>query len=109
VLLINIVKSREGEHKLILVGYLWSVADIESVIGFLRDGVRQTATFEGETIVGNGIEADCGWHLSFILENNRHDAVFTDAGLAESKCGGSISFSFRRLLNLESGQCAFTT
>jgi hypothetical protein len=91
------------------LGYLRSVADIESVVGFLRDGVRQTATFEGEAIVSNGIEADRGWHLSLILENDRHDAVLTDAGLSEAKCGGSIHFSFSRLLNLESGQCAFTT
>jgi hypothetical protein len=110
VLLIHVVESSKREHELILLGALGSVADIESIVGFLRDRVRQTATFEGEAVIGDSIEADRGWHLSLILENDRHDAVLTDAGLAELKSGCHVSsFCLSRLLNLESWQGAFTT
>lgn len=64
--------------------------------------MRQTATLEGEAIVRNGIKADRGWHLTFILENDGHDAVLSDASFTEAKSGGSICFGFGWLLNLQS-------
>jgi hypothetical protein len=110
VLLVDIVQSSEGKLESILLSLLRSVADIESVVGFLGDGVRQAATFEGEAVVSNGIEADCGWHLSLILENDRHDAVLTNTGLAELKSGVSVLLiRLSRLLNLQSRKSAFTT
>jgi hypothetical protein len=109
-LLVDIVQSSEGKLESILLSLLRSVADIESVVGFLGDGVRQAATFEGEAVVSNGIEADCGWHLSLILENDRHDAVLTNTGLAELKSGVSVLLiRLSRLLNLQSRKSAFTT
>lgn len=67
VLLVHVVQRSEGEQEFVLLSCLRSVADVESIVGFLSDGVRQTATFKCEAVVGDGIEADCGWHLSLIL------------------------------------------